>query len=185
MQTSSGVIEGLIASPFHQSIFFVFIAFLVLPLLLKFIIKICLIKRTNSFKYRTSNCFFTPAEHSFFLVLKNALSNDFEIFAQVRIADVLEPAYPQYTRQRQMALNKITSKHFDYVLCDKQTLAIVASIELDDKSHTLDYRKARDNFIENACVSAGLKLIRFPCRRDYSSTTVRDKVFNSIKTDSL
>ncbi|MBK8605035.1 MAG: DUF2726 domain-containing protein [Saprospiraceae bacterium] len=50
---------------------------------------------------------------------------------------------------------RITSKHFDYVLCSKDTLAVVAVIELDDRSHNLRKTYARDVLLRNRAL--GLK----------------------------
>jgi hypothetical protein len=137
-------------------------------------------KRNPLYKYRTVDTLFSNAEHSFFLVLKQALSNDFEILAKVRIADVLLPDKGLSRKNWNAAFYKISSKHFDYVLCDKQTLAIKAVIELDDKSHNQKKAKVRDAFVENACEGAGLKLIRFQCKVNYQIHTIRNSVFNAI-----
>ena len=145
------------------------------------LLKLALIRRFNNFKYKSLGKLFSAAEHSFFLVLKQALSNDdYEIFAKVRIADVLQPEGFLNRRNRRIAFNKIAFKHFDYVLCEKNTLSVVAVIELDDQSHDLSKTRARDIFVENACATAGLKLIRFPCKSNYHIQSVRDKVINSF-----
>jgi uncharacterized protein with PIN domain len=41
------------------------------------------------------------------------------------------------------AFNRINANHFDFVLCDKDELAVVCAIELNDKSH-----RKRDASIE-------------------------------------
>lgn len=78
------------------------------------------------------------------------------------------------------AFYKISSKHFDYVLCDKHTLAVVAVIELDDSSYNQSKTRSRDIFVEKACKTAGLKLVRFPCRSNYHLESIRNKVINSL-----
>ncbi|MBA3755999.1 MAG: DUF2726 domain-containing protein [Nitrosomonas sp.] len=70
------------------------------------------------------------------------------------------------------------------MLCDKGTLAIVAAIELDDSSHYLSKTYARDIFVQKACDTAGLKLIRFACRPNYSINAVRNAVLNSLNPSS-
>lgn len=52
--------------------------------------------------------------------------------------------------------SRFLSKHFDYVLCNKKTLAVVAVIELDDNSHLENKTKKRDAFVEKVCLSADL-----------------------------
>ncbi len=178
MQYISPLWESAVISFYQNSLIFLF--FLFAAFLAIFFSRLYLFKKGTSLKYRAKEFLFTPAEHSFFFVLKSALSDEFEVFAQVRIADVLNPDYPRSSRMRQIALNKITSKHFDYVLCRRKTLAVVAAIELDDSSHQLSDRVIRDRFIEGACDSAGLKLIRFSCKSQYQLNAVRAKVLDAI-----
>lgn len=145
-------------------------------LFIKFIFK----GQSTSFKYQSQGKLFSPAEHTFFLVLKQAISDDFEIFAKVRIADILIPDQSMSRRNQASAFYKISSKHFDYILCDKNTLDVVAVIELDDKSHNLDKVRARDVFVEKSCKTAGLKLLRFPCKSRYQVKSVHKKIINSL-----
>ncbi|QOJ23558.1 MAG: DUF2726 domain-containing protein [Gammaproteobacteria bacterium] len=156
----------------------VILAFLV------FILKLTLISlgRLVDFKYKSLGTLFSDAEQCFFHVLKQSLSDQYEIFAKVRIADILTPDHALSRRNWQSAFFKISSKHFDYVLCDKETLAVVAVIELDDRSHELSKSRSRDIFVQEACRTAGLKLLRFPCRKNYRIQAVREKVINSLNS---
>src|SRR5262245_27786766 len=75
----------------------------------------------------------TPTEQSFFLALEQAVNRRYRIFCQVRIADVLKPKGSGGSYWS--AFNRISQKHFDFVLCDLQTFEVVMAIELDDQSH--------------------------------------------------
>lgn len=119
---------------------------------------------------------FSPAERSFFGILKQSLSEHYEIFGKVRIADVLLLKKGLDGVSWRISLSKITSKHFDYVLCDKRTLQIMAVIELDDKSHQRLKSIERDIFVQDICKKSGLPLIRFDVKSDYHIQSVRDKV---------
>jgi len=113
-------------------------------------------------------------------VLDQAVSNDYRVFGKVRVADVISPAKGMSRKNWQIAFNKISSKHFDYVLCTKDKLDVIAVIELDDKSHNSKKAKARDKLLEGACDSADLKLIRFPARPTYQVNSVRDKINTTL-----
>ncbi|MBA3755679.1 MAG: DUF2726 domain-containing protein [Nitrosomonas sp.] len=145
-----------------------------------YVLKVIFRNRSTNFKYQSLGRLFSDAEHFFFLILKQSLRNEYQIFAKVRIADILAPDKDLSQRNWKSAFYKITSKHFDYVLCDKDTLAIVAVIELDDKTHELSKIRSRDIFVEKACETAGLKLLRFPCRSHYDVQEVRKKIINSL-----
>jgi hypothetical protein len=179
MRISEFLLIEPLTSSFYLDIFLFLIVVSAFSLFFQFFLRSYYSKKSASFKYRTKDRFLSPAEHSFFLVLHQLLSDKYAVFPQVRIADVLQPK----DKGNFSALNKITSKHFDFLLCDKQTLMIVAAVELDDQSHRRNDRIARDYFLNSACQSAGLQLIRFPCKSVYQLTEVREKIFNAIKVN--
>jgi very-short-patch-repair endonuclease len=130
--------------------------------------------------YTQRDALFTPAERSFYGVLEQAISNEYKVFGKVRVADILKPNSSLNKSEWQTAFNKISSKHFDYVLCQKDTLEVVGVVELDDKSHNSKKAKNRDAFLEAACNGANLKLIRFICQRTYQTDSVRLNIMGSI-----
>lgn len=169
----------------QPSILYPFIALFIL-IFFSFILKFLFSNKLANFRYRSLGNLFSKAEHSFFLVLKQALSDeDYEIFAKVRVADILMPEKGLNRKNWNIAFYKISSKHFDYVLCDKDTLSVIAVIELDDKSHHQSKTRARDIFIEGACETAGLKLLRFPCKANYHIHSVRDKIISSLRSPAI
>ena len=137
-------------------------------------------RKSTNFKYESLEEMLSSTEHSFFLVLKESLSNDYEIFAKVRITDVLTPDEIFNLRNWNAAFYKTSPKHFDYILCEKRTLSVVAVIELEDRNHDQRKTRARDSFVEKACRTAGFKLLRFPSRSSYHSQAVRDIIINSL-----
>jgi len=92
---------------------------------------------SQTFQYRLNNSLLTPAERSFYGVLKQAVGTDFDIFSKVRVADVFLPEKRYSNSQWQSAFNKISRKHFDFVLSSKTDTSIKCCIELNDKSHNI------------------------------------------------
>jgi hypothetical protein len=76
------------------------------------------------------------------------------------VADVVERKSSISRSARQKALNKISAKHFDFLLCDKDDLSVACAIELDDGSHNFKRRQERDDFLKGLCEAAGFPLIR-------------------------
>lgn len=113
----------------------------------------------------------TKSELQFFLELRTAVDGDWEIFAMVRIADLLK--VPTGIKQRRAWLNKILSKHIDFVLCDKDTLNIAIAIELDDPSHNRPHRIERDTFVNAAFADADMPLLRIPTQKQYDPNELR------------
>lgn len=125
-------------------------------------------KSTNKYQYQPRKYLTTKAELSFFHALDNAVGSKYRVFSKVRIADVISPKKGLYNKKEwRIAFNQISAKHFDYVLCCPKTLEILFTVELDDASHQKVSRIKRDELVEHACESAGIKLIRVPVQTSY------------------
>ena len=120
---------------------------------------------TVQLPYRGKDCLLSKAERSFFGVLEQAVDGKFRIFAKIRLADLLW--IPGGTEKRQAHLNRIQSKHIDFVLCSCDFVRPLLAIELDDATHRRARRQDRDDFVEQALGAAGLPLLRVPARRTY------------------
>ena len=134
-------------------------------------------------EYRQIDNLFSPAERSFLGVLENSIPEGTRIFGKVRVADVLTPSSSANKSQWQTAFNKISAKHFDYVLCDSRTLKTIAVIELDDKSHNSNKAKVRDEFISEICQGAKLPIIRFTAKPSYTVDQVKKNILGSLYED--
>jgi len=121
----------------------------------------------DAFPYQKSDALFTPAERSFLGVLQQAVGNNAAIFGKVRVADVVEPKEGLGRSMRQKAFNKISAKHFDFLLCDKEDLSVACAIELNDSSHYSKRRQERDEFLKGVCGAAGVPLIQIPAKSAY------------------
>lgn len=133
-------------------------------------------KTSGKFNYQKQARLFTPAERSFLGVLDLAIGNEYRILGKVRVADVLAPQKGLSRKNWQIAFNRISAKHFDYLLCDPKTLEVKAAVELDDSSHNSKARVKRDAFLEGACESAGLPLIRIKAKRNYQVSAVKETI---------
>ncbi|OUR82695.1 hypothetical protein A9Q75_05240 [Colwellia psychrerythraea] len=122
---------------------------------------------------------FTPAERSFLGALHLACDDKKVVFGKVRIADILKPIKGLNRSQWQIAFNKISSKHFDFVICNAEDLSIISVIELDDSSHNKKSSIKRDELVELACKNASLKLHRFKASATYNVNEIRDTIFST------
>lgn len=131
-------------------------------------------------RYQRRGELFTPAERVFYEQLAVAVGDRYEIFGKVRLADVIEPEEGLTKSDRQGALNRVSSKHIDYVLAVPGSMAIVCAIELDDASHQRKDRIERDEFVDGALSYAGVPLIRFEVQPMYSVDEIRDAVADAL-----
>ena len=118
--------------------------------------------------YRLRDDFLSPAELSFYGVLRQAVGASAVICPKVSLGDLFYPKSGAFSTN-QAYRNKIDRKHVDFLLCDPQTLRPVAGIELDDGSHSRPDRQERDRFLEQVFSGAGLPLLRQPVRAAYNT----------------
>lgn len=137
-------------------------------------------KTDGSLSYQKLPVLFSPAERSFLGVLDLAVGSDFRVFGKVRVADVLAPQGGLSKTERQVALNKINRKHFDFVLCRADDLTVLCAIELNDASHHQKHRQERDGLLAEVCRSAGLPLIMFDARHAYAAADVSARIAEVI-----
>ena len=133
-------------------------------------------KETVLHSYDAAGTLLSPAELSFFKVLELAVGDNAHIVVKVRVADLLMPQKGMTRSNWQKAFNSISSKHIDFVICDKTNFKPLCAIELNDKSHQRKSRRLRDEFITKAFASANVPLEFIIARRAYSAEQIRDQL---------
>jgi hypothetical protein len=118
--------------------------------------------------------FLSANEKSFLRTLDAALGLNYRAFAQVRLAEIANPADSTNVHLRRLGLNAVMAKSVDFVVCDVLTLDPVAAIEVDDRSHLLPERRDRDAFVNAVFAEIGLPLLRVKAQRTYSVAEFRD-----------
>jgi len=147
----------------------------------------------DNYPYIQAGPLFTSAERSFLGVLQAAVGNDAQVFGKVRVADVIKPTKGLSRGNWQKAFNRIKAKHFDFIVCNRDDLSVICTVELNDSSHQSKKRMQRDKLLEKACEAAKLPLIQVPAKSGYvvadirkllaphlSSATAESKVMRSI-----
>jgi hypothetical protein len=131
--------------------------------------------------YRLRDDFVSPAELSFYRVLRDALGARYVIAPKVSLGDLFYAPHPD--RGRALGLmNRIDRKHVDLLLCDPDTLAPLAGIELDDASHRRPRRAERDRLVEGVFREAGLPLLRLRVRHAYHPEDLAALVDDALAT---
>lgn len=130
--------------------------------------------------YRRHETLFSPAELHFLQALRIAIPPGLEVFGKVRVADVLRPVEKLDRKSWRSAFNRITGKHLDFVLCERNTGRLVCAIELNDRSHARTERRERDQFIATACKEAAFPLLMIPAARHYDFDLLRTQILEAI-----
>jgi len=119
-------------------------------------------RSTSTHVYRLRDDFLSPAESSFLRTLLAICGDGVLVCPKVNLADLV---YAPRQEGQFAAWNRINRKHLDFVLCDMDSLRPRLAIELDDKSHSRQDRRERDDFVDGVLESCGLPLLRVPARR--------------------
>lgn len=119
------------------------------------------------FPYLVRDDFLSPAEHSFYLVLKSAVSEWALICPKVALGDLFYAKSSDPSKYRTFT-NRIDRKHVDFLLCEPRTVKPLLGIELDDKSHLRTDRQERDELVQQVFSAAKLPLVRVPVRPAYA-----------------
>lgn len=110
----------------------------------------------------------TRNEMEFYGRLHQALP-EFAILPQVALRAFIKPKAAINSSAYWRQLGKIGSKHCDFLICNPNTLDIVAIIELDDRSHNRTRDAARDALT----ASAGYLTIRYESRTRPTTMMIR------------
>jgi hypothetical protein len=161
-------------------LFFVVLALLVVlaPVLLRNLLG----KRSPSsdgLPYKKKDYLLTAAERSFYEVLCSIMDNQLHVFPKVRLVDLVY--LPKGVENRQGHINRVMSKHVDFVLCDRQNIAPLLVIELDDASHEREDRKERDAFLDKALAAASLPILHVAAKRTYAPKELAELIQQKLQ----
>lgn len=146
-----------------------------------FVLKILFVKFFMDGRvYEKREDFLTAAELAFMRVLTEAVEDKLHVMCKVRLGDLLKVREGIGGKNYMSAINKIQSKHVDFVLCEKTKYTVKAVIELDDSSHETEERKIRDAFVDEAMANAGIKIFHIPVQQVYSLPELK-KIIKSVK----
>jgi hypothetical protein len=150
-------------------------------LLLKFLSIKFFSRSTKSFDvYKIKDYLLTKAENNFYQTLLSIFKGTkYFVHYKIRLADIfdIKGANKGYLS----ALNKITSKHVDFVICDN-TARIIIAIELDDSSHNSEKAHQKDTFKNEIFIKNKVPLLRFKMHSEYNPDDIL-KIFNEAGFD--
>lgn len=136
------------------------------------------------FPYLPAQFLFSAAERSFLGVLDQAVGLEYRVFGKVRVADLAYVKPGLSNSARQGALNRVASKHFDFVVCRASDLSVVCAVELNDKSHSSQRVKARDDLIVKLCKAINLPLLTVQAQQAYSIQDVKTRFAAAVAPPS-
>ena len=139
-----------------------------------------LIKLKKNKIYWKAKSILTENERIFYDILRSLISlEDHIILCKVRMEDVIHVDFNLKNKdfaEYQRARGRMKNRHFDFVICDIKTQEIQRVIELDGWTHRKEKEVEADQFKDEACKEAEVKIVRI----DYNDMNYRDVIVNKI-----
>ncbi len=126
------------------------------------------------FRYASRQHLYTEAEMQFLEHLRTVVPNTHIVMGKVRLADLVEPSTSHKGKNYIRAFNRISSKHVDFVICDRVNYKIVAVIELDDSSHRKPSRSKRDLLVDKILDDSHIPIKHVKQARHYDVADIQD-----------
>jgi hypothetical protein len=131
------------------------------------------IDHTTCPKARVARSLWSATEKAFANVLMKAFQKKVNVFIKVRVLDVIELDGKGVDRRQLFFWRDILGdKHFDYVVCRRDTLEPILAVELDDP--TVPRRSTTaDDVKSTAARNAGFPVVRFSAGANLTPELVR------------
>lgn len=137
------------------------------------------VRSEKKYLYRLDrNALLSPAERSFFGVLRRAVGQQYIICPKVNMADL-------FWTPQQGARSRIDRKHIDFVLCCPESMSPKIGIELDDSSHGSHSAMQRDAVKNEVFAAVGLPLLRVRVKMSYNVEEVADLIRGALAQKSI
>lgn len=140
------------------------------------------LKRARTLPCQIKRILFSPEEQALFAVLKNAVADEFEVFAKIRASDVLAPHRNVGRKEAGELYQTMAGRRFAFVLCHKADLSVACVVELAEHGTG---RKAQDadDPVALLCYAAGLPLIRIPASPYYDAIEIAQMVSDEVRRE--
>jgi predicted RNA-binding Zn-ribbon protein involved in translation (DUF1610 family) len=135
----------------------------------------------SALPFKLRDDFLSPAEVSFYQILRTAVGERALVFTKVNLADLFFVATGDHRQNRALA-NRVDRKHVDFLVCDLKTVHPIVALELDDQSHQRADRKTRDEIVDGVFAAAGLPLLRIPAKLGYAPQEIQTRLQPYLKT---
>lgn len=123
--------------------------------------------------YFKKQFFFDVSEREFYNILKEVVKNKYTIFAKPRLIDIFWVSKWGFVYK-----SKIIQKHVDFLLCNNVYYNPICWIEVDWYSH--NYKKERDDVVNQVFASANLKLIRINTNELKDVNKLKERILKEL-----
>lgn len=116
-------------------------------------------EKITPYVYTRRDSIATPAEQEFFHRLAEVTQGKYLVLPQIHLSSLA--VNKTVGKYHKAGFQRINRRSVDYILADRQTLAPVYAVELDDSSHNTVKARAVDSLKEEILNQIGIPLVRF------------------------
>lgn len=137
------------------------------------------LKRRLQLPYAADATLLTASQRAFKGVLERAMGAEHQIYAKVHAIDVigLQPRLPR--AQQDLALRRLGDRRFDFLICSKETTAILCAVNLSPRSRLR--KQPPKNALDRICAAARLPFVRFRESDVYSVAEIEERIFAAMQ----
>ena len=132
-------------------------------------------------KARVARSLWSKPEKDFTDVLMRAFQKKVNVFVKVRVLDVIELINEPDKRRMFFWRDILGGKHFDYVICRRETLEPLLAVDLDDPTSPRR-SSVTDDVKTTAARNASFPLVRFSAGSKLTPELVRAKLIAEYRT---
>lgn len=131
------------------------------------------------YNYKKKDFLMSRAEHEFFDILIELLTDKYYVFPQIHLSTILDNKV--VGQNWKGAFRHIDEKSVDFVICDKAYIKPILAIELDDRTHEREDRKGRDGEVERILNESGLSLLRFGNNGSFNKEEIKHLILEKLR----
>lgn len=138
------------------------------------------IDNSNPFQVQRKASLFSPVERSFLGLLEKAVQNEYRILNRIKLADVLEVRDTVSDKGRRSTLLKLNAKYLDYVLCEPDSMKVIAVLDLVNIHNKEGHKAVPDWFVSGALEAAGIPYLRIAIKAGYTVAELQTVIANKL-----
>ena len=131
------------------------------------------------FPFDKKQTVFTPAEKNFQALVEKAIGQGYRVVNRVKLSDIVTIRNGVSNRASQAAKANAENKYLDFVICEKDSMKLVGTIDLVD-TNGKGYKIKKDWFVSGALEAASIPHIRIKVKPNYSIDEIRACIFSRL-----
>jgi len=134
--------------------------------------------------YTRKDFLLSPEERQLFNALKQAIGDQYAIFARIHVTDIIQPRTGSGAAWD--ALEAAGEVCFPFVLCKQTDLSIACAIQLiQHKRPGRKVKSAGGHPLKDICAAAGLPLLRMEASPFYDRNDIRQAIAEAVRREPL